>query len=119
MAFNSDYLDWGVISMARGAVKKEVTDADVKRKAVKLVVSHLVKKLPEDNYPGSENMLSWIARIEDLLEKPEFVLSEYYDMRRELNDVIERTTFSEDLRFKIRDSWFSLGKALDKKAKIN
>jgi len=104
--------------MAKGTVKKEVTDADVKRKAVKLVVSHLVKKLPEDNFIGSESILNWIARFEELLEKQEFVISEYYDMRRELNDVIERT-MDEELRFKFRDSWFSLGKALDKKAKIS
>ena len=104
--------------MARGTVKKEITDADVKRKAVKLVVSHLVKKLPEDNFIGSENILNWIARFEELLEKPEFVISEYYEMRRELNDIIERTV-DEDLRFRFRDSWFSLGKALDKKVKIS
>ena len=103
--------------MARGTIKKEITDADVKRKAVKLVVSHLVKKLPEDNFIGSDNILNWIARFEELLEKQEFVVSEYYDMRRELNDIIERT-MDEELRFKFRDSWFSLGKALDKKAKI-
>ena len=103
--------------MPKGTIKKEITDADVKRKAVKLVVSHLVKKLPEENFVASENILNWIARFEDLLEKPEFVISEYYDMRRELNDIIERT-MDEELRFKFRDSWFSLGKALDKKAKI-
>ena len=104
--------------MAKEIVKKEITDADVKRKAVKLVVSHLVKKLPEDNFIGSENILNWIARFEELLEKPEFVIAEYYEMRRDLNDIIERTV-DEDLRFKFRDSWLSLGKALDKKAKIN
>ena len=104
--------------MAKEIVKKEITDADVKRKAVKLVVSHLVKKLPEDGFLGSENIANWIARFEILLDKPEFVISEYYDMRRELNDIIERTV-NEDLRFRLRDSWLSLGKALDKKVKIN
>ena len=104
--------------MAKETIKKEVTDADVKRKAVKLVVSHLVKKLPEDNFIGSENILNWIASFEELLEKPEFVVSEYFEMRRELNDIIERT-MDEELRFKFRDSWYSLGKALDKKAKKN
>jgi len=103
--------------MAKETVKKEVTDADVKRKAVKLVVSHLVKKLPEERFIGSENIINWIARFEELLASPEFVISEYFEMRRELNDIIERT-MDEDLRFKFRDSWFSLGKALDKKAKI-
>lgn len=104
--------------MPKEMVKREITDADVKRKAVKLVVSHLVKKLPEENFIGSDNILSWIARFEELLEKQEFVASEYYDMRRELNDIIERTV-DEDLRFRFRDSWFSLGKALDKKVKLN
>lgn len=104
--------------MAKETVKKEITDADVKRKAVKLVVAHLVKKLPEDNFIGSENIINWIARFEELLEQQEFVISEYYEMRRELNDIIERTV-DEDLRFRFRDSWYSLGKALDKKAKKN
>ena len=107
----------GSDKMARGTIKKEITDADVKRKAVKLVVSHLVKKLPEENFLGSDNIVNWIARFEELLEKPEFIIGEYYEMRRELNDIIERT-MEEDLRYKFRDSWFSLGKALDKKAKI-
>jgi len=102
----------------RETVKKEITDADVKRKAVKLVVSHLVKKLPEENFTGSEAILNWIVQFEELLEKPEFVISEYYDMRRELNDIIERQ-YDEGLRFRLRDSWYSLGKALDKKVKIN
>ena len=29
--------------------------------------------------------------MDELLVKPEFNLSEYYEMRRKLNDVIERT----------------------------
>ena len=102
--------------MAKETVKKEMTDADVKRKAVKLVIAHLRKKLPEESFIGSDNIVNWIERFEELLENPEFVVSEYYDMRRELNDIIERTV-DEDLRFKFRDSWFSLGKALDKKVK--
>ena len=102
--------------MAKETIKKEITDADVKRKAVKLVVAHLRKKLPEESFIGSDNIVHWIERFEELLEKPEFIVSEYYDMRRELNDIIERTV-DEDLRFKFRDSWFSLGKALDKKVK--
>jgi len=104
--------------VAKEAVKKEITDADVKRKAVKLVVSHLVKKLPEENFIGSDNIVNWIARFEELLDKPEFVIGEYFEMRRELNDIIERTV-DEDLRFRFRDSWYSLGKALDKKVKKN
>ena len=102
--------------MAKATAKKEVTDFDVKRKAVKLVVAHLKKKLPKEGFIGSDSIENWIEGFEVLMEKPEFVMSEYYDMRRELNDIIERTV-DEELRFKLRDSWFSLGKALDKKVK--
>ena len=104
--------------MSKATAKKEVTDFDVKRKAVKLVVAHLKKKLPKEGFMGSDSIVNWIEDFEVLLENPEFVVSEYYDMRRELNDIIERTV-DEELRFKLRDSWFSLGKALDKKVKRN
>lgn len=97
-------------------VKKIQTDNDVKRKAVKLVVAHLRKKLPENEFIGKDHITSWIDDIEKLLLKEEFVLIEYIQMRRSLNDVIERTV-DEELRFKLRDSWYSLGKALDKKVK--
>jgi len=97
-------------------VKKVLTDIDVKRKAVKLVVAHLRKKLPETEFIGLENITSWISDIEKLLEKQEFNMIEYIEMRRNLNDVIERT-IDEELRFRLRDSWYSLGKALDKKVK--
>ncbi len=102
--------------MAKEIVKKVQTDIDVKRKAVKLVVAHLKKKLPEGEFIGSEHILEWIDDMEKLLEKPEFVMVEYIQMRRNLNDVIERTV-DEETRFKLRDSWYSLGKALDKKVK--
>lgn len=98
------------------AVKKEQTDIDVKRKAVKLVVAHLRKKLPETEFIGMDHITRWIDEMEKLLEKQEFVMIEYIQMRRNLNDVIERTV-DEELRFKLRDSWYSLGKALDKKVK--
>ena len=104
--------------MTKTTAKKEVTDFDVKRKAVKLVVAHLKKKLPKEGFMGSDSIVIWIEGFEILLENPDFVISEYYDMRRELNDIIERTV-DEELRFKLRDSWFSLGKALDKKVKRN
>lgn len=97
-------------------VSKVLTDIDVKRKAVKLVVAHLRKKLPGSDFIGSENITSWISDIEKLLEKQEFNMIEYIEMRHNLNDVIERT-IDEELRFKLRDSWYSLGKALDKKVK--
>jgi len=101
---------------AKKPAKKELTDNDVKRKAVKLVIAHLKKKLPEHDYLGKEHIVNWIGKMEELLAKEEFNMIEYIEMRRELNDVIERTVDGE-LRFKLRDSWYSLGKALDKKVK--
>lgn len=101
--------------MPKGAVKKEQTDADVKRKAVKLVVAHLKKKIPTD-YLGSEAVHEWIDLMEELFNQEAFDLKEYHRMRKELNDVIERT-LDEETRFKLRDSWYSMGKALDKKVK--
>ncbi len=96
--------------------KKVQTDIDVKRKAVKLVVAHLKKKLPETEFIGMDHIMGWIDEIEKLLEKQEFNMIEYIQVRRNLNDVIERTV-DEEIRFKLRDSWYSLGKALDKKVK--
>jgi len=106
----------GVIVMPKGTAKKVQTDTDVKRKAVKLVVAHMKKKIASFNFIGSEHVLEWIDEMEKLLEKPEFTVLEYIQMRRSLNDVIERT-MDEPVRFKLRDSWYSLGKALDKKVK--
>ncbi|MEN8905010.1 MAG: hypothetical protein ABF289_03525 [Clostridiales bacterium] len=103
--------------MAKGSVKKVQTDADVKRKAVKLVLAHLKKKIAKD-FIGSEHINEWVADMEKLLKKEEFVLSEYHGMRRNLNDVIERVV-DEEIRYKLRDSWYSLGKAFDKKVKRN
>lgn len=102
--------------MAKETAKKVQTDIDVKRKAVKLVIAHLKKKLPEEQFIGSEHITDWIADIEKLLEKQEFNMIEFIEMRHNLNDVIERTV-DEEIRFKLRDSWYSLGKALDKKVK--
>lgn len=101
---------------AKPTAKKVLTDIDVKRKAVKLVVAHLKKKIPQNEFIGMENITNWIKGMEALLEKEDFILAEYIEMRRDLNDVIERTVDGE-LRFKLRDSWYSLGKALDKKVK--
>lgn len=97
-------------------VKKVQTDNDVKRKAVKLVVAHLKKKLPEEEFIAKDHIINWIGEMDELLQKEEFSLIEYIQMRRNLNDVIERTV-DEELRYKMRDSWYSLGKALDKKVK--
>ena len=99
--------------MAKDTVKKIQTDADVKKKAVKLVIAHLKKKVENHSTPYIDE---WVADIEKLLEKLEFNLIEYHEMRRNFNDIIERT-MGEDIRFKLRDSWYSLGKALDKKVK--
>ncbi len=99
--------------MARA--KKILTDADVRRKAIKLVISHLKRKIPED-YLGSEHINNWLAEMDELLKKEEFDILEYIEMRRKLNDIIERT-LDEDIRFKLRDSWYSLGKAMAKKVK--
>jgi hypothetical protein len=106
-----------VFGMGKEIVKKMQTDSDVKRKAVKLVISHLKKKVPGE-FIGSDHLTEWMDGMVKVLEKPEFNLKDYIEMRRNLNDVIERT-LDEDIRFKLRDSWFSLGKALDKKLKVN
>lgn len=101
--------------MIKEPVKKIKTDADVKRKAVKLVISHLKKKVPKD-FIGAQHLEEWITDIENLLNKPEFVMKEYIEMRKSFTDVIESSP-DEEIRFKLRDSWFSMGKALDKKIK--
>lgn len=96
--------------------RKVLTDNDVKRKAVKLVIAHLKRKLPEYDFSGKQEILDWIDGMEELLAKEKFVMLDYIQMRRSLNDIIERT-FDEELRFKLRDSWYSMGKALDKKVR--
>lgn len=112
----ADFCYTGVLKMAKGATKKVQTDIDVKRKAVKLVIAHMKKKLPKGEFLGDEYIFEWLADIDKLLEKEEFVLIEYHSMRKRLNEVIERIV-DEEIRFGLRDSWYSLGKALDKKVK--
>lgn len=97
--------------------KKMQTDTDVKRKAIKQVVAHIKKKITAD-YVGSEHLKEWLTQIEQILAKDEFNIKDYIQARKNLNDIIERT-LDEEMRFKLRDSWYSLGKALEKKAKIN
>ncbi len=87
----------------------------VKKKAVKLVVAHLRKKITGD-YMGKQYRISWLDEMEELLQKEEFDVKEYYAMRKRLNSVVE-STFDHDMRAKIRNSWQSMGKALDKKVK--
>lgn len=95
--------------------KKNQTDIDVKRKAIKLVVSHIEKKIEGLN-EEAHILDKWILNMKDLLSKDEFDLHEYYDMRHKLNDAID-CVYDIDVRYKLRDSWNSLGKALDKKVK--
>ncbi len=102
--------------MTNEASGKILTDFDVKRKAAKLVVSHLKKKLPNE-FIGSDRVNDWISEMEQLLGKKDFNMLEYIHMRRALNEVIEEIP-DEEIRFKLRDSWYSLGKALDKKVKL-
>jgi len=53
--------------------------------------------------------------MEELLKAEEFDIKEYHRMRRQLNSVIE-STLDEEMRIKLRNSWHSFGKALEKKA---
>lgn len=103
--------------MSQRQCKKIQTDTDVKRKAIKQVVYHIKKKAASE-YIGSEHLKEWIDQIEKIISKDEFVIRDYIEARKSLNDIIERT-LDEEMRFKLRDSWFSLGKALEKKAKVN
>ena len=70
--------------------KKQLTDADVKRKAVKLVVAHLKKKASKE-YMGIDYLMEWLEEMDALLEKEEFDIREYHRMRRQFNDDIEIT----------------------------
>lgn len=103
--------------MSQKQINKMQTDTDVKRKAIKQVVAHIKKKITTE-YVGSEHIKEWLIQIEEIIEKDEFNIRDYIQARKNLNDIIERT-LDEEMRFKLRDSWFSLGKALEKKAKVN
>jgi hypothetical protein len=103
--------------MSQKQIKNMQTDTDVKRKAIKQVVAHIKKKITSD-YVGSEHIKEWLTQIEEIIAKDEFNIRDYIQARKSLNDIIERT-LDEEMRFKLRDSWFSLGKALEKKAKLN
>jgi hypothetical protein len=95
-------------------LEKRLDDNDVKKKAVKLVVAHLKKKVSKE-YMGIEYLADWLVEMEALLKADEFNIKEYHRMRRQLNSVIE-STLDEEMRTKLRNSWHSFGKALDKKA---
>lgn len=95
--------------------KKKQTDEEVKKRAVKLVVAHIRRKA-SGNFAGIDYLNSWLEEMDALLEKEEINIREYHEMRRHFNDVIE-STLDANMRMKLRDSWYSMGKALDKKAK--
>lgn len=103
--------------MSQKEIKKMQTDTDVKRKAIKQVVAHIRKKITSE-YVGSEHLKEWLEQIDGIIKKDEFNIKDYITARKSLNDIIERT-LDENMRFKLRDSWYSLGKALEKKAKVN
>jgi len=87
---------------------------DNRKKAVKMVIVHVKKKIAKE-FVGSEYVKQWVAQMDELLSKPEFNISDYISMRKKLNDVIE-STVDEEVRYKLRDSWYSFGKVLDKRA---
>lgn len=102
-----------VITITKNKGCYKMTDFDLKHKAVKQVIIHMKKKVPEE-YSGSKYLNKWFEEMDSILEETEFVLPKYYEMRRELNDIIERI-FDDTIRRRLRDSWYSFGKALDKK----
>ena len=97
--------------------KKEMTDADLQKKSVKLVVMHLKKKVDPDA-AGIDRVLAWLGEMEELLEQDGFDRVVYMNMRKQLYEAIE-WVFDVDLRHKLRNSWYSYGKAMDKKVPRN
>lgn len=97
--------------------KKELTDADLQKKSVKLVVMHLKKKVDPDA-AGIDRVLMWLGEMEELLEQDGFDRVVYMNMRKQLYEAIE-WVFDVDLRHKLRNSWYSYGKAMDKKVPRN
>ncbi len=97
-----------------GKSAKKLTDAQLQKKSVKLVVMHLRKKVDPET-PGIGKVCDWLEEMDRLLEKEEFVRSEYLEMRKKLYEAIE-WVLDVDMRLKLRNSWYSFGKAMDKKA---
>jgi hypothetical protein len=102
--------DNAVVSKKR---KKELTDADLQKRSVKLVVMHLKKKV-DPKVPGIQNVIEWIDKMDEVLAKDEFDRAEYLEMRRQLYNAIE-WVIDVDVRASLRRSWYSFGKAMDKK----
>lgn len=92
-----------------------MSEAEVRHKAVRLVVAHMKKKVTGD-FPGIEYLAAWLDEMDALTASEDFDIREYHRMRRELNSVIE-STLDEPMRTSLRNSWYSMGKALEKKAK--
>ena len=99
------------------AVDYKELDAETQKKSVKLVVMHMKKKIPADT-AGVDRVLDWIDDMDVLLEKEGFDKPEYIQMRKKLNDAIGWVV-DTDLRHRLRNSWSSFGKALEKKAPRN
>lgn len=97
-----------------GKSAKILTDAQLQKKSVKLVVMHLHKKV-DPEAPGIGNVCAWLTEMDALLEKESFVRAEYLEMRKKLHEAIEWVPDVE-MRQKLRNSWYSFGKAMDKKA---
>lgn len=93
--------------------KKVITDGDLQKKSVKLVVLHLRKKV-DPNAAGIDRVCNWLDTMDGLLRQDGFDRGVYLDMRQQLYEAIE-WVFDVDLRHKLRNSWYSYGKAMDKK----
>ena len=93
--------------------KKVMTDADLQKKSVKLVVLNLNKKIDPDA-AGIDRVCQWIDQMEILLAEDGFDRAKYLEMKKRLFEATE-WVFDVDLRHKLRNSWYSFGKAMDKK----
>lgn len=113
----ADGITTNIAEIKKNKKKKETTDADLQKKSVKLVVMHLKKKVDPDA-AGIDRVLVWLGEMEELLEKDGFDRVVYMNMRKELYEAIE-WVFDVDLRHKLRNSWYSYGKAMDKKVPRN
>lgn len=97
--------------------KKEITDFVLQKKSVKLIILHMRRKIDGDII-GINHVNEWLEDMNQLLAKEEYVRTEYLEMRKKLNEAIERV-MDVEMRSKLRNSWYSYGKALDKKVPRN
>ena len=91
----------------------KLLDAALQKKSIKLVVMHLEKKISAET-PGIGNVLAWLDEMNLLLEQDDYVKADYIKMRKKLYDAIEWVPDTET-RQRLRNSWYSFGKALEKK----